>query len=68
MTEEEEEEKQKRIHSIKNLYAFELFCQHRFDDSMQIFVKLGTGKEYTLNLWILKGDKIDKEVLFGMID
>lgn len=44
MTEEEEEEKQKRIHSIKNLYAFELFCQHRFDDSMQIFVKLGTGK------------------------
>jgi hypothetical protein len=45
MTEEEEEEKQKRIHSIKNLYAFELFCQHRFDDSMQIFVKLGTGKD-----------------------
>ena len=51
MTEEEEEEKQKRIHSIKNLYAFELFCQHRFDDSMQIFVKLGTDPSHVIGLY-----------------
>lgn len=45
MTDEQDEEKQKRVHNIKNLYAFDLFCQHRFEESMQIFVKLGTGNK-----------------------
>lgn len=44
MTDEPEEEKRKRVHNIKNLHAFDLFCKHRFEDSMEIFGKLGTGR------------------------
>lgn len=51
MTDEQDEEKQKRVHNIKNLYAFDLFCQHRFEESMQIFVKLGTDPSHVIGLY-----------------
>ena len=44
MTDEVEADKQRRIQQIQNLYAFELFQQHRFEESMKMFAKLGTGK------------------------
>ena len=43
MTEEATEEKQRRIQHIRNLFAFDLFLQHRFDESLKIFAELGTG-------------------------
>lgn len=43
MKDDSDSEKQQQIHHIKNLYAFNLFCQKRFDESMQVFAKLGTG-------------------------
>lgn len=43
MKDDSDSEKRQQIHHIKNLYAFNLFCQKRFDDSMQVFAKLGTG-------------------------
>lgn len=43
MKDDSDNEKQQQIHHIKNLYAFNLFCQKRFDESMQVFAKLGTG-------------------------
>ena len=46
LSKESESEKDKRIRNIKNLYAFELFCQRRFDESLTLFAKLGTGKLY----------------------
>lgn len=46
MTEDPDEEKQKNIQKIRNLYAFNLFAQHRFDDSLKIFAELGTGKYF----------------------
>lgn len=36
-------EKTKRIQSIQYQYAFELFCQKRFEDSFKIFSDLATG-------------------------
>lgn len=45
MKDDSDSEKQQQIHHIKNLYAFNLFCQKRFDESMQVFAKLGTGVE-----------------------
>lgn len=47
MKDDSDSEKQQQIHHIKNLYAFYLFCQKRFDESMQVFAKLGTG-----NTWV----------------
>lgn len=44
MKDDSDGEKKQQIHHIQNLYAFNLFCQKRFDDSMQVFAKLGTGK------------------------
>ena len=44
MTDEEETEKEKRIQRIKTLFAFDLFSQHRFEESLQTFATLGTGK------------------------
>lgn len=44
MTDEAEDEKQRRINGIKTLHAFHLFCEHKFEESMHIFVTLGTGK------------------------
>jgi len=43
MTDEVPQEKEYRLYSIRNLYAFDLFCQHRFEDSLIIFTQLGTG-------------------------
>lgn len=37
------QEREKRVRNINNLYAFQLFCQHRFEESLQLFGKLGTG-------------------------
>lgn len=45
MKDDSDSEKQQQIHHIKNLYAFNLFCQKRFDESMQVFAKLGTGNK-----------------------
>uniref|UniRef100_A0A8C9EJK2 CNH domain-containing protein n=2 Tax=Pavo cristatus TaxID=9049 RepID=A0A8C9EJK2_PAVCR len=44
MKDDSDSEKRQQIHHIKNLFAFNLFCQKRFDESMQVFAKLGTGK------------------------
>ena len=43
MVVEPEQEKAARKESIQNLYAFDLFCQKKFDDSLQLFAQLGTG-------------------------
>ena len=43
MTEEAEVDKQQRINYIRNLYAFDLFVQHRFEESLRIFAELRTG-------------------------
>ncbi len=48
MTEDPEEEKTRRIHNIRNLFAFDLFSQHRFEDSLKIFAELGTGELSTI--------------------
>lgn len=48
MKDDSDNEKQQQIHHIKNLYAFNLFCQKRFDESMQVFAKLGTGNLFGL--------------------
>lgn len=49
MTNDPEEEKQKRIQHIRNLYAFDLFSQHSFDESLRIFAELGTGENTLLS-------------------
>lgn len=46
MKDDSDGDKKQQIHHIQNLYAFNLFCQKRFDDSMQVFAKLGTGKSF----------------------
>ncbi|KPP64588.1 vam6/Vps39-like protein-like [Scleropages formosus] len=45
MKDDSDGDKRQQIHHIQNLYAFNLFCQKRFDDSMQVFAKLGTELE-----------------------
>ena len=40
---ESDEEKTKRKQSIQYQYAFELFCQKRFQESFTIFAELDTG-------------------------
>ncbi|XP_040189096.1 vam6/Vps39-like protein [Rana temporaria] len=44
-------EKRQQIHHIQNLYAFNLFCQKRFDDSMQVFAKLGTDPTHVIGMY-----------------
>lgn len=46
MKDDSDGDKKQQIHHIQNLYAFNLFCQKRFDDSMQVFAKLGTGEKH----------------------
>ena len=41
---EPEQEKAKRKEHIQNLFAFDMFCQKRFDDSLQLFAQLETGQ------------------------
>ena len=43
MVVEPEQEKAKRRERIQNLFAFDMFCQKRFDDSLQLFAQLETG-------------------------
>lgn len=43
MKDDSDDDKKQQINHIQNLYGFNLFCQKRFDDSMQVFAKLGTG-------------------------
>ena len=43
MTEEPEIEKQHRINQIQTLYAVNLFCKLKFEESMKLFVNLDTG-------------------------
>uniref|UniRef100_A0A1W7RBP8 Vam6/Vps39-like protein-like protein n=1 Tax=Agkistrodon contortrix contortrix TaxID=8713 RepID=A0A1W7RBP8_AGKCO len=51
MKDDSDNEKQQQIHHIKNLYAFNLFCQKRFDESMQVFAKLGTDPTHVIGLY-----------------
>ncbi|OWK09619.1 VPS39 [Cervus elaphus hippelaphus] len=51
MKDDSHSEKQQQIHHIKNLYAFNLFCQKRFDESMQVFAKLGTDPTHVMGLY-----------------
>lgn len=51
MTEEPDDEKQTRINRIKTLHAFNLFCERKFEDSMNIFVKLGTDPSHVIGLY-----------------
>ncbi|KTG46582.1 hypothetical protein cypCar_00004401 [Cyprinus carpio] len=44
MKDDSDADKRQQIHHIQNLFAFNLFCQKRFDDSMQVFSKLGTDQ------------------------
>lgn len=44
MKDDSDGDKKRQIHDIQSLYAFNLFCQKKFDDSMQVFAKLGTGR------------------------
>lgn len=48
---EPEQEREKRIRNINNLYAFHLFCQHRFEESLQLFGKLGTDPSHVIGLY-----------------
>jgi len=51
LSQESEIEKEKRIRNIKNLYAFELFCQRRFDESLKLFSRLGTDPSHVIGLY-----------------
>jgi hypothetical protein len=51
LAEEPESEKDKRIRNIKNLYAFDLFCQKRFEESLTLFAKLGTDPSHVIGLY-----------------
>lgn len=51
MKDETDADKKQQIHHIQNLYAFNLFCQKRFDDSMQVFAKLGTDPTHVIGLY-----------------
>lgn len=45
------EEKAKRKESIQNLFAFDMFCQKRFDDSLQLFAQLETDPTHVIGLF-----------------
>uniref|UniRef100_A0AAR2KF02 CNH domain-containing protein n=1 Tax=Pygocentrus nattereri TaxID=42514 RepID=A0AAR2KF02_PYGNA len=51
MKDDSDGDKRQQIHHIQNLYAFNLFCQKRFDDSMQVFAKLGTDPTHVIGLY-----------------
>ncbi|XP_078593471.1 vam6/Vps39-like protein isoform X1 [Branchiostoma floridae x Branchiostoma japonicum] len=51
MTDEVEADKQQNIHHIQNLYAFDLFSQRRFDESLKIFSKLDTDPAQVIGLY-----------------
>ncbi|KAJ7340060.1 Vam6/Vps39-like protein [Desmophyllum pertusum] len=51
MVVEPEQEKAKRKESIQNLFAFDMFCQKRFDDSLQLFAQLETDPTQVIGLF-----------------
>ncbi|XP_004082797.1 vam6/Vps39-like protein [Oryzias latipes] len=51
MKDDSDGDKKQQIHHIQNLYAFNLFCQKRFDESMQVFAKLGTDPTHVIGLY-----------------
>ncbi|XP_043119508.1 vam6/Vps39-like protein [Puntigrus tetrazona] len=51
MKDDADADKRQQIHHIQNLFAFNLFCQKRFDDSMQVFAKLGTDPTHVIGLY-----------------
>ncbi|XP_037097091.1 vam6/Vps39-like protein isoform X2 [Syngnathus acus] len=51
MKDDADGDKKQQIHHIQNLYAFNLYCQKRFDDSMQVFAKLGTDPTHVIGLY-----------------
>ncbi|KAM4690379.1 vam6/Vps39-like protein isoform 2-T2 [Rhinophrynus dorsalis] len=51
MKDDADGEKRLQIHHIQNLYAFNLFCQKRFDESMQVFAKLGTDPTHVIGMY-----------------
>ncbi|PFX22208.1 Vam6/Vps39-like protein [Stylophora pistillata] len=51
MVVEPEQEKAARKESIQNLYAFDMFCQKRFDDSLQLFAQLETDPAQVIGLF-----------------
>lgn len=51
MKDDSDTDKRQQIHHIQNLFAFNLFCQKRFDDSMQGFAKLGTDPTHVIGLY-----------------
>ncbi|KAM4013849.1 vam6/Vps39-like protein [Anomaloglossus baeobatrachus] len=51
MKDDADSEKRQQIHHIQNLYAFNLFCQKRFDESMQVFAKLGTDPTHVIGMY-----------------
>uniref|UniRef100_A0A7N8XH43 VPS39 subunit of HOPS complex n=1 Tax=Mastacembelus armatus TaxID=205130 RepID=A0A7N8XH43_9TELE len=51
MKDDSDGDKKQQIHHIQNLYAFNLFCQKRFDDSMAVFAKLGTDPTHVIGLY-----------------
>ena len=44
ISDESEEEKSKNVYQIQTLYAFDLFNNKQFQDSMKEFLNLGTGE------------------------
>lgn len=51
MMDESEEEKGHRTNEIRMLYAFNLFCQGRFDESLKIFADLETDPSQVIGLY-----------------
>lgn len=45
-----DKEVSEQVNDIKNLFAFELFCRGRFDESLKVFSSLGTGKTNSFSL------------------
>ncbi|XP_070698619.1 vam6/Vps39-like protein [Pempheris klunzingeri] len=51
MKDDSDGDKKQQIRHIQNLFAFNLFCQKRFDESMQVFAKLGTDPTHVIGLY-----------------
>ena len=48
-------ERSDRLRDIQNTFAFELFCQRRFEESFKNFSKVGTGELFKLKFMSLNG-------------
>ena len=47
ISDESDEEKSKNVYQIQKLYAFDLFNNKQFQESMKEFLNLGTGETST---------------------